>query len=150
MTDVCVRTGLVPQEEGPGYLAACDLLVAPHVPNADGTPFFGSPTKLYEYMAMGKGIVASALGQIAEVLEHDRTAWLVTPGSPESLAAGLKTLIDDPAHCARLGAAARDTAVSRHSWRRHTTRIVEALLERCKSSGPASVNEQGRRIGAAA
>ena len=150
LTDVCVRTGLVPQQEGPGYLAACDLLVAPHVPNSDGTPFFGSPTKLYEYMAMGKGIVASALGQIAEVLEHDRTAWLVTPGRSQSLAAGLKTLIDDPVRCARLGAAARDTAVSRHSWHRHTTRIIEVLLERCKSSEMASVSEQGRGIVAAA
>src|SRR5439155_7529851 len=41
-----VFTGLVPQEEGPRHLAAMDILVAPHVPNADGSRFFGSPTKL--------------------------------------------------------------------------------------------------------
>ncbi|HKW78841.1 MAG TPA: glycosyltransferase, partial [Candidatus Limnocylindria bacterium] len=49
--------GLVPQAEAPGYLAASDVVVAPHVPNADGSPFFGSPTKLFEYMAMGKAVV---------------------------------------------------------------------------------------------
>ena len=59
---IAVLTGLVPQEDGPEHLAACDILASPHVPNADGTPFFGSPTKLFEYMAMGKGIVASNLG----------------------------------------------------------------------------------------
>ena len=69
-----VLTGLVPQEDGPEHLAACDMLASPHVPNPDGTPFFGSPTKLFEYMAMGKGIVASNLEQIGEVLEHGRTA----------------------------------------------------------------------------
>ncbi len=79
-TEAVIFTGLVAQEEGPSYLAACDILVSPHVPNADGTPFFGSPTKLFEYMAMGRGIVASDLDQIGEVLRHGETAWLVPPG----------------------------------------------------------------------
>ena len=67
VTEECLFTGLIPQEKGPQYLAVADILVAPHVPNPDGTPFFGSPTKLFEYMAMGRGIVASNLDQIGEV-----------------------------------------------------------------------------------
>ena len=62
-------TGLVPQAEAPQHLAASDVLVSPHVPNADGSRFFGSPTKLFEYMAMAKPIVASRLDQIADVLD---------------------------------------------------------------------------------
>ena len=58
-----VLTGLVPQAEGPAYLAACDILVLPTAPNPDGSSFFGSPTKLFEYMAMGRPIVATSLGQ---------------------------------------------------------------------------------------
>ena len=54
------------------YLAAYDILVSPHVPNSDGAPFFGSPTKLFEYMTTGKGIVASNLDQIGEVLKHKK------------------------------------------------------------------------------
>ena len=103
----CILTGLIPQEEGPEYLAACDILVASHKPNPDGTPFFGSPTKLFEYMATGKGIVASNLNQIGEVLKHDQTAWLVKPGDVESLMEGLKVLIDDRDRRKRLGQAAR-------------------------------------------
>jgi glycosyltransferase involved in cell wall biosynthesis len=124
-----VFTGLVPQERGPEYLAACDMLVAPHVPNADGTPFFGSPTKLFEYMAMGRGIVASDLDQIGEVLEHGRTGWLVQPDNVESLASGLRRLAADAGLRAELGAAARRCALERHTWRRHTMRTVERLRQ---------------------
>lgn len=129
--DATILTGRVPQEDGPAHLAACDVLASPHVPNADGTPFFGSPTKLFEYMAMGKGIVASDLDQIGEVLAHDRTAWLVRPGDPDDLMRGLKTLIDDAALRARLGATARREVVAKYTWREHTRRIIEKLRERC-------------------
>lgn len=125
--EACVLTGLVPQHDGPAYLAACDILVAPHVPNKDGTPFFGSPTKLFEYMAMGKAIVASNLDQIGEVLEHERTAWMVVPGDRDSLMDGLKRLIDDEELCRLLGMNARDEAVAKYSWENHTKRIFEKL-----------------------
>ena len=131
--DLVVFTGLVPQVDGAAHMAACDILASPHVPNPDGTPFFGSPTKLFEYMAMGKGIVASDLDQIGEVLDHDRTAWLVEPGAPDALAEGLRVLMDDPARRARLGEAARKDVVAKHTWVKHTERIVEALKERCGS-----------------
>jgi glycosyltransferase involved in cell wall biosynthesis len=128
---LCVLTGMVPQEEGPVHLAACDILVSPHVPNPDGTPFFGSPTKLFEYMASGKGIVASDLDQIGEVLRHERTAWLVPPGDPDALAEGLKRLIDDEGLRNRLGRGAREEVVGKYTWEAHTGRIIEALKERC-------------------
>ncbi len=127
----CVLTGLVPQEKGPKYLAACDVLVASHKPNPDGTPFFGSPTKLFEYMAMGKGIIASDLDQIGEILKHDYTAWLVKPGDIDSLMIGLKTLIDNKERRERLGKAARQEVVAKYTWREHTRKIIEKLKERC-------------------
>ncbi|MHB1344384.1 MAG: glycosyltransferase family 4 protein [Thermoleophilia bacterium] len=126
-----VLTGLVPQAEGPTHLAAMDILASPHVPNPDGTPFFGSPTKLFEYMAMARGIVASDLDQIGEVLEHDRTGWLVAPGNADALVTGLETLIDNPLLRERLGTAARTEVVAKYTWLEHTRRIVEALKERC-------------------
>lgn len=129
--DACVLTGLVPQEEGPAHLAACDVLAASHVPNPDGTPFFGSPTKLFEYMASAKGIVASDLDQIGEVLEHGRTAWLVPPGDAEALSRGIEKLLDEPELARRLGDAARKDAVAKHTWEVHVRRIVEKIRERC-------------------
>jgi glycosyltransferase involved in cell wall biosynthesis len=138
--DSCVLTGLIPQEEGPEYLAACDVLVASHQPNPDGTPFFGSPTKLFEYMAMGRGIVASDLDQIGEVLMHGQTGWMVNPGDAQSLMFGLKRLIDDPYLRVRLGKAARREVVAKFTWKEHTRRIIQKLYELESRHDPCVTN----------
>ena len=127
--DYTVLTGSIPQQQGPVHLAACDILASPHVPNPDGTPFFGSPTKLFEYMAMGKGIVASDLEQIGEILQHDHSAWLVKPGDTVSLALGIKQLVDDTHLRQRLGKVARQEVVEKFTWRAHTEKIIQALHE---------------------
>jgi glycosyltransferase involved in cell wall biosynthesis len=120
-TGKVIFTGSLPRDKVAEYLDAADILVSPHIPMADGSRFFGSPTKLFEYMAMGKSIVASRLEQLAEVLEHDRTAWLVTPGDVDELAEAILRLALDPAKRAALGAAARRAAIERHSWARNVS-----------------------------
>jgi glycosyltransferase involved in cell wall biosynthesis len=75
-------------------------------------------------MAMGAGIVASRLAQIAEVLEHGKTALLVQPGSPAELANAICLLISDASLRNELGRNARRCAETRHTWRRHTERII--------------------------
>jgi len=122
-------TGLVPQAEAPTYLAACDILASPHVPNPDGSPFFGSPTKLFEYMAMGKGIVASDLDQIGEILTHEKTAWLVRPGDVDALSEGILRLAEGAALRERLGAAARAEAIRHHTWTAHVARLLLRMRE---------------------
>lgn len=127
----CIFTGTIPQADGPSHLAACDILVSPHVPNPDGTPFFGSPTKLFEYMAMGKGIVASDLDQIGDLLKHNETAYMVKPGDSISLMLGLKALIDDEPARIRLGEAARKEVILKYTWKAHAQRILDRLQELC-------------------
>ncbi|HWR02672.1 MAG TPA: glycosyltransferase family 4 protein [Humidesulfovibrio sp.] len=141
--DLAVFTGTVPQVEGPAHLAACDILVAPHVPNADGSRFFGSPTKLFEYMAMGKAIAASALDQMDEVLEQGETALKTVPGDAQDLARALELLADDPELRRKLGEGARKAALERHSWSGHTRRIMDALVELSQPPG-ASDREEAR------
>ncbi len=132
--DLAILTGLIPQHQGPAHLAACDILVSPHVPNSDGTPFFGSPTKLFEYMAMGKGIVASDLDQIGQILSHRESALLVKPGCIESLVDGLAELVESADLRKSLGNEARRLVQARYSWRKHTERIVDALADRCTTA----------------
>jgi len=121
-----IFTGAVGHERVPGLLDACDILVAPHVPLADGSEFFGSPTKIFEYMAMGKGIVASRLGQIGEVLVDEETALLVEPGNVEELRAALVRLIEDAGMRKSLGVKARETAEREHTWMHNARRVLQA------------------------
>lgn len=123
----CVLTGMVPQAEGAAYLAACDILVSPQIPNADGTPFFGSPTKLFEYMAMGKAIAASNLDQIGEILKDEETALLCEPGDVASLAAALFRLTEDAELRYALGRNARTQVLDKYTWRAHVQRIVDHI-----------------------
>ena len=121
-----IFTGAVAHERVPALLDACDVLVAPHVPLADGSDFFGSPTKIFEYMAMGKAIVASRLGQIGEVLSDGETALLVEPGDVRELAAALVRVTESRELRARLGASARQAAVEKHTWGHNARRVLEA------------------------
>jgi glycosyltransferase involved in cell wall biosynthesis len=121
-----IFTGTVAHERVPQLLDACDILVSPHIPLADGSDFFGSPTKVFEYMAMGKGIVASRLGQIGEVLEADETALLVEPGNVDELASAIKKLVESPDLRARLGTQARAVALQKHTWQHNARRVLEA------------------------
>ncbi len=119
--------GIVSHERVPILLDACDILVSPHVPLADGSEFFGSPTKLFEYMAMGKGIVASRLGQIGDVLTDNETALLVEPGNAEQLSNAVLTLANDPILLARLSKAARAAAIARHTWQKNAACVLNAF-----------------------
>jgi glycosyltransferase involved in cell wall biosynthesis len=110
----------------PKLLDACDILVAPHVPLADGSEFFGSPTKIFEYMAMGKGIVASRLGQIGEVLVDEETALLVEPGNVGELGRAIVRLIESETLRTRLGARAREVAEREHTWIHNARRVLGA------------------------
>ena len=121
-----IFTGAIGHAEVPALLDACDVLVSPHVPLDAGADFFGSPTKLFEYMAMGKGIVASRLGQIGEVLINEKTALLVEPGNANELGAAIMRLAESRELREALGEAARQTAVERHTWKRNAQKIVDA------------------------
>ncbi len=127
-------TGQVPYSDIQYYLAICDIFVSPHNPQIDGKEFFGSPTKLYEYMAMGKGIVASDLGQIGEVLKHDTTGWLVKPGDVSDLANGIIRLVEDENLRTRLGENARREVIEKYIWERNVEKVIERLKELGSSS----------------
>ncbi|MBM4162485.1 MAG: glycosyltransferase family 4 protein [Ignavibacteria bacterium] len=124
---VFIFTGLVPHSEAPHYLAACDVLVSPHLGFQDGTNFFGSPTKLFEYMAMGKPIIASRLGQIGEVIVDGVNGLHMNPGDTEQLAELILKLAHEKELRTKLGRQARADVVERHTWRANVERIVKSF-----------------------
>ena len=122
-------TGLVAHDKVRSYLDAADVLVSPHIPMPDGSPFFGSPTKLFEYMSMGKAIVASNLDQLAKVLDHNQTAVLIEPGNVEQFVEAVRLLASDGRLRESLGRRAREVAIERHTWARNARNVLAAAGE---------------------
>jgi glycosyltransferase involved in cell wall biosynthesis len=122
-----LMAGLRDRPDALSLLAACDVCVSPHIPNPDGSPFFGSPTKLFEYMGLRKAIVASNLDQIGEVLEHEETALLCEPGDVEQAAAAVSQLLANRGLADRLANAAFERVASEYTWAAHARRVLEAI-----------------------
>ncbi|MEZ5316045.1 MAG: glycosyltransferase family 4 protein [Vicinamibacterales bacterium] len=119
-------TGLVRPAEVANRLAAASILVLPNTASAISLRYT-SPLKLFEYLALGRAIVASDLPAIREVLTDDETALLVAPGDSAALAAALERLAADPALLARLSRAAAALAPA-YSWDERARRL-DAVLE---------------------
>ncbi|MHB8656955.1 MAG: glycosyltransferase family 4 protein [Solirubrobacteraceae bacterium] len=117
-------TGLVARADAPRYMAAADVLVSPH---ADIHRFIGSPIKLFEYMAAGKPIVATTVGQIPEMLTDEKTALLVAPEDPQAMASAFERLREDVDLRQRLGGAAQAEARTTHSWDARLRLILDGI-----------------------
>jgi glycosyltransferase involved in cell wall biosynthesis len=122
MSDRVVVTGRVPHDTVPAYVAAMDVAVVAH----DRTGV-ASPMKLLEYMAMAKPVVAPRLDNVRDIVEHDRTGLLFTPGDVDALAGALQRLAADPALRARLGRSARESIETTRNWRRNAEQVLELL-----------------------
>jgi glycosyltransferase involved in cell wall biosynthesis len=130
-----ILTAQVAHERIPEILGRADILA---LPRPDSRPArFGFPGKLAEYMAMGKAIIATNVGDHGRMILDAETGILVPAGSAQHLADGLRRLSDANVR-ARLGAAARRVAEDKLSWD-EAARVLATLLERVvaqRSSDP--------------
>jgi len=166
VTDARIRkfvtiVGLIDQEQTPLHLAASDILVSPHVKNPDGSSFFGSPTKLFEYLAAGRPIIGSALNQIADVmagcpyvgelergeipLATDACGILVRPEDTSEIVASIRFLVENPEWRMAAGRNARRRAVALHSWDRHVEGILDGI-EKMEARSAAQLNKPLRLL----
>ena len=157
-TRKCVTiTGLIDHRDIPLHLAASDIFVSPHVRNPDRSPFFGSPIKLFEYLAAGRPVIASDLNQIGEILAgcphiginadgqnapvDGACGVLVKPNDVHALAQAVKFLAENPEWREAAGRNARLRALERHTWDKHLKAILAGLqnaqtLERTAARRP--------------
>ena len=93
LQDAVVLTGQLPRAVALQYVAEADVCVSPFRPN----PVLNStsPTKLVEYMAMGKAVVANDHPEQRSLIEHSGGGFSV-PYEEEAFAEAVLRLISDP------------------------------------------------------
>lgn len=130
-TRICL-TGAVEKIRVPELLNKMHVTVAPY---PEMTDFYFSPLKLFEYMAAGRAVVASRIGQIPEIVRDGETGLLTVPGDPVDLAAKIRCLYRDRHLRERLGCEARRESFHHHGWDSR----VRAVMELIPSNGTLEV-----------
>lgn len=90
MSNDFIFTGAVRPDEVPSYVRSADICVAPF--KKTKVTLCKSPLKIVEYMACGKCIVASAVGEVVEMIGG--CAYLAQEGSYKDLAAGVRYFLE--------------------------------------------------------
>lgn len=117
-----VFTGGLLHTDVPPVLRHFDVALAPYP--AFDHPFYFSPLKLFEYMGCGIPVVASAIGQISQVVRHEETGLLYPPGDVETLIAHCDRLLSNPSERELLGKAAAKEVHGRYTWDHNAARVA--------------------------
>lgn len=125
--------GLVPRERLAAVIRGFDIALQPRaVP-------YASPLKLFEYMALGRAIVAPDQPNIREILTHGRNALLFAPNDPSSFREAIIRLADDASLRDALGARARQNILDQdYTWAGNARRVVEIYRRDHAPRGVAS------------
>jgi glycosyltransferase involved in cell wall biosynthesis len=130
-------TGVVERDDVSRYVAAFDIALQP------GITAYASPLKLFEYMYMGRAIVAPASDNIREILTDSHDAVLFDPAKAAALESALLRLCSGPELRARLGRQAHQTIIEKSlTWRANAERVVR-LSETLVTGIAASSGRQG-------
>lgn len=114
----------VPLDEVPAVLAGSDALLVP----LSGHPTFADfvPSKMVDYMAAGRPVILSAVGESARILERAGGGVAIPPEDPEALAEAVRWLREAPDAAAAMGEHGR--AFARMRLRSAQAERLEQLL----------------------
>ena len=141
-------TGLVKHGFAVKYLSACDAFLCPTQPNSDGSRFFGSPTKLFEYMSLAKPTIVSNFEQLAKVVSpavvanqlkldekiviNDEVGIKVDPDDFDGFVMAccwLAELGSGDEGLKKLGFNARKKVLENYTWSKNVEKLLQSLYK---------------------
>jgi glycosyltransferase involved in cell wall biosynthesis len=137
LEDSVTFTGPVGRDLIYDHIDAFDVALQPHVTE------YASPMKIFEYLALGKCVVAPDLENIREILTHGSDALLFRAGDPVDMGRAIEVLANDPARVQVMGHAARKKIEDRrYYWLDNAKRALVAAgldAERATAPHPTSI-----------
>lgn len=113
--------GQLPHAELPGWLAGFHVGVMPD------SNVYGSPMKIFEYMAMGKPVVVPDYGPLRDAVTDGQEGFIFRPGDVDHLAACLARLLRDDELYQRMARQARRRIEERHNWVCNADTILKTM-----------------------
>ncbi|MGA8279004.1 MAG: glycosyltransferase family 4 protein [Rhodanobacteraceae bacterium] len=127
--------GRVDHAEVPGWIACMDYAV---LPNSNE---YGSPMKLFEFMAMGVAVVAPNYAPIAEVITDGVTGWLFPKGEVDMCVQCVLEMSARQDELLKVGDAARTYIARERQWRNNAEQLL-SLLPAAEQINNDSVSER--------
>jgi len=115
-------SGSIPYENIPQYIAAMDITTMP------SSNKYGSPIKIFEYMAMQKPVIAPNIEPVQEVITKDREGLLITPGDKRELRDAIIYLCTHAKSAIQMAERAHQKVLKNYTWQRNAEKIVQLAL----------------------
>ena len=132
--------GRVPAAKVAGLLSGCHVLVLPRPESRQAQG--GFPTKLGEYLATGRPVLTTSVGDISHYLQAGVNCFMVPPGSVTVMADALASVASDYGRAESIGRAGQELAHTTFHPRRAAGVVVE-FMAGCQLAGA------GRRLSGA-
>jgi hypothetical protein len=127
--DSVERLGAIAHGDVPRLLAGAAACVAPASPDEADRPLAGYPTKLLEYMACRRAVVAPRRNAVEEIVRDGVDGLLFEPGDPEDLAAKIARVLDDEALRERVAEAGYERVRARYPASATRRLLLEAYAQ---------------------
>jgi glycosyltransferase involved in cell wall biosynthesis len=149
LTDKVDILGTVDHDQLPALIATATVCVVPAASDLTPNPAVVYPTKLLEYMACKRAVVAPKRETVSMVVENGREALLFEPGDPVDLARKVLRLLGEPELRERVAAAGyervrRDFTAS--AARRYLRNAYTVLVERFADQFAAQADDDAPKI----
>jgi SAM-dependent methyltransferase len=127
--------GRLPAEAIPAAVARADIALM----SLRDVPLFEDavPTKVLEYMAAARPVVAAARGQVARLVDDVGAGVACPPEDPAALAAAIQRVAGDPVGARRMGENGRRYVISERSR--------DAMVDRLEAVAVAVTDRSGER-----
>ena len=113
--------GRVAHDQIASWIACMDYAVLPDSND------YGSPMKLFEFMAMGVAVVAPDYAPVAEVIDEGRTGWLFPRRQTDACVQRVLALATQASERQRVGAAARAYIIRERQWRNNAEQLLTLI-----------------------
>jgi glycosyltransferase involved in cell wall biosynthesis len=117
-TDRVRFTGKVAHKNVPNYINAMDITILPD------SNTYGSPMKIFEYMAMKKAIIAPDVEPVREIMAHNSTGLIIDRSHAFQLSTAIKDLVTNKSKRDLLSENALEYVVLNHTWTENAKKIL--------------------------